>query len=125
MAGTLVSNIVMAVNGLPIVHLRSLDYKVNTGRELAQGMTPSGDPLGFSDGTKTYELDLEVYIPVTGDLQWEDISGAVIAVKPRDGGVLVPIFIGVFVKNVSTTFKEQGSALRRISCGALKKIGVG
>lgn len=125
MAGTLVSNIVLAVDGLPIVHLRSLDYKTNTNRELSMGLTPSGEPLGFSEGTKEYELDLEVYVPVIGDLQWENISGAVIAIKPRDGGVLVPVFIGVFVKSVGTSFKEKGSAVRRISCGALKKVGVG
>lgn len=124
MAGTLVSNIVLAVNGLPIIHLRSLDFKVNTNRELAMGLTPSGEPLGTSDGTKEYELDLEVYIPVTGDISWEDITNAVLAVTPRDGGVLVPIFIGVFVKTVGVSFKEKGAATKRISCGALKKIGV-
>jgi len=124
MSGSHVSQIILVVNGLPIIHLKSYDYKVRTNKELVVGMSPTGEPAGTSDGTKEYDLDLEVYIPKTGDLQWENISGAVIGSMPRGGGVHAPLFTGVFVKDVGTSFKEKGSAVRRISCGALKKIGV-
>ncbi len=124
MSGSHVSQIILIVNGLPIVHLRSYDYRVRTNRELVVGQTPSGTPAGFSDGTAEYSLDLEVYIPKTGDLDWDSISGAVIASMPRGGGAHAPLFQGVFVTEVGASFKEKGSAIRRISAMALKKVGL-
>ena len=123
MARTTVSQIVLSVMGLPVLHVRSWDYTVNTGRELAQGMSPTGEPLGHSNGTKTYELEVELYIPVTGDIAWEDIENAVISSRDRDGVAFLPVFSGVFTKRVGSSFKEKGHAVRRISMGATKKFG--
>ena len=125
MAGQVVGQIILIVDGLPVIHLKSLDYTVNTNRELAVGMSPTGTPIGHSEGTKEYELEIEVYVPSTGDLQWEDISNGIIGLMPRDGGVLAPLFTGCFTTKVGTSFQEKGSSIRKISMGATLKVGLG
>ncbi len=120
---TNVSQIVLTVTGLPVIHVRKYDYTVNTGRELAQGMSPTGTPIGHSNGTKTYELEVECYVPITGDINWEDLENAILAAKDRDGVAFLPVFSGCFTKRVGTSFTEQGHAIRRITMGATRKFG--
>lgn len=123
MPGTTDGQIILAVNGLPFVFLRSVSYDCETNREVAVGMSPLGVPVGWTDGTKEYSLDVDAYIPKLGDLPWESITGAVIAITPRDGGTPY-IFTGVFVKSVGVSYPEKGHAVRKLKMGALMRIGL-
>ena len=110
------------VDGLPIIHIQDLSEKTATNREEVVGMNPLGGPVGMVDGPKSYTLDVTVYVPKTGDISWENITNGTIARAGIDGGVPTALYQGVFVKDVSTDFKEKGAATRKISMGALIKV---
>lgn len=124
MAGTHVGQIILAVNGLPNVNIKSFDYRVLTNKEEVMGMSPTGESIGHTGGTKTYELNVEAYVPRTGDIAWADIDGGVLFAVPRDGGAIAPLFVGVFCKEVGVSFNEKGAAIRKITLGAASQVGV-
>ena len=124
MSQTYTGQVVLILNGVPYVSVRSFRHQTTTNRELVVGMTPSGTPAGKTDGTKEISLDIEVYIPKTGEPVWDDITDGILATIPRDGGNPVPLFTGCFTKSVDTTYNEKGPATRRISMGAINARGV-
>lgn len=123
MAQTYTGQVVLIFNGAPYVSVKSVQTAVTTNRELVVGMTPDGAPAGKTDGTREISLDLEVYIPKAGEPAWADITDAIVALLPRDGGAVVPLYTGCFVKSVNSTWNEKGPATRRISMGAVRVQG--
>ena len=85
---------------------------------------PPGVASGFVAGTKEYSVSIEVYIPKTGDLPWEDITDAVIASVPRDGGLPAHLFTGFFTEKVGETYQEKGAAIRKIEGKAIMKVSL-
>lgn len=122
MASAFTGQLVLVLNGLPIIHLKSIDWECETNREPVVGMNPIGTALGSVDGTKEYSLSLEVYCPKTGDIAWEDINGAIIGAVPRDGGSPNTLFTGFYVQKVGAQFAEKGAAVRKIEGRALTKM---
>lgn len=120
----LTGQVVLVVNGLPIIHLKSVDGDTVTNRELVVGMSPTGQAVGFVDGTKEHSLSLECYVPKTGDVPWEDITGATIGIAPRDGGTPMTLYTGVFVEKVGVSYQEKGAAMRKIEAKALFKVEI-
>lgn len=114
---TYAARIFLAVNGFPVVYAKSVDYKVATNRELVVGMSPTGRPVGFTEGTKEYDLSVDCYIPKSGDLAWENITNAVIvAMTDTNAG---KVFTGVFVVSVGSTYQEKGQAVRKVEMRCL------
>ena len=120
---TFAGQIILSVNGLPVIHLKSLDWTVQTNRETVVGMSPTGRAAGVVGGTHEYTLSADVYIPRTGDIPWESIEGAVITGMPRDGGAGF-MFTGVATTKVGASFQEKGAAVRKIEFVALTKLEV-
>lgn len=117
--------IILTVNGLPVLHVKSLDYRISTNRELVVGMSPTGMPLGHTGGSKEYSLTLEVYLPASGELvDWENLTEGVILATPRDGGAMAPIWTGCFTTEVGAQFSEKGAAVRRIEMMATGRVGM-
>lgn len=114
MAATHVGQILLTVQGLPVVHCKSARPRVRTGKTQIKGMSPTGLPIGHTGGTATFELDLEVYIPRIGDIPWEHLEQAVVLIVPRDGGVPSTYF-GGFVTEVGEQYSEDDAATRSIS----------
>lgn len=124
MASLFTGQVVLVVDGLPIIHCKSVDYRVRTNRELVVGMTPDGNPAGNADGTREFEIELEVYVPKAGDIDWESINGAMIGSAPRDGGKPSVMFTGFYTTEVSQTYQEKGAAIRKISGAATRKLEI-
>lgn len=124
MSGKYAGRGLLAVNGLPIIHCASIDYDTNTNRELAVGTSPTGEAIGFVDGVKEYSLNIEVYIPKTGDVDWQGITNGVVTVVAAEGdGLPAKTFTGFFVQTVGNRFSEKGAAKRRITGKALSSLG--
>lgn len=126
MAASFVGQILLIINGLPVIHVKSLDADTDTGRELVMGMNPLGGALGHSNGSAEYSLNVEVYVPrLVPDIPWENIDGAVIMIAPKDGGVPVKLYTGVFTTRVGFSSNEKGAATQRIDMKARNKIEIG
>lgn len=123
MPASLNGQIILAVNGLPYIYLSSLSWDCETNREVAIGMNPLGTPVGWTEGTKEYSLDVDAFVPKGVDLAWESITNAIIVVTPRDGG-LPDIFTGVFVKTIGTQYSDKGLAKRKLKMVALNRVGL-
>lgn len=127
MSGLFVSSVILAVNGLPIVHCKRITFDEESNRKLVIGMSPTGTPIGHTDAPTKISGRLQVYIPKTGDIPWSRIGGllppAVITVNQVG---VAPNFtiIGVFVKKVSSSFEEESEAMRTIEFEGLLKTGV-
>lgn len=121
MAAAFAGQILLTVQGLPILHCKSVRRRTRTGKKLVKGMSPTGTAIGHTGGTKEHELDLEVYIPKVGDIPWEDLEQAVLAYVPRDGGTPTT-YIGGFTTEVGDTYNEDDSAMRSISMAFTAKL---
>lgn len=121
MAAAFVGQILLTVQGLPVLHCKSARPRTRTGKKLVKGMSPTGTAIGHTGGTMEYELDLELYIPRTGDIPWERIEGAVLMYVPRDGGTPTT-YMGGFVTEVGETFNEDDSATRSVSMAFTAKL---
>ena len=126
MGASFSGRIILALNGLPVLYLKSLSVDTETNRELVVGMNPLGTPLGFVEGTREYSLSADCYVPKVDPMValggWESISGAIVALVPPDGGSPSILYTGVFVKKVGLEFQEKGAAMRKIEMGALFKV---
>lgn len=121
MAALFVGQILLTVLGLPIIHCKSARPRQRTGKQQIKGMSPTGLPIGHTGGTSTIELDLEVYIPRTGDIPWALLEDAVVMIVPRDGGV-PETYIGGFVTEVGEQYSEDDAATRSISMAFSAKV---
>lgn len=122
MASQFKGQAVLFLNGQLITHVRRIEDEVSTGRQQIKGMSPDGNPIGWVDGTKSVTLNLDLFIPRSGEIDWANITDAVIYSVPRDGGTGARLFEGVVVENVGVTFEEEGAAMRRVRCFAKRVV---
>ena len=121
-----VGRIVLTINGKPIAQAKSVRERAQTGRKVLKGMTPTGKPVGTSDGTPEYTLDCEFYIPKLGELvNWHTLENAVLTIASRDGIGPAILFTGVFSTEVGGQFGENDEATRSVTLGALDRIEIG
>jgi hypothetical protein len=105
---------------------KSVRTRTNTGRKVLKGMSPTGRPVGTVDGTPEYTLDCEFYIPKIGELvDWENLTGAVLTISPRDLLGKTEIYLGVFTTEVGAQYNENDEAVRSVTLGALDKKEIG
>ena len=125
MALRFMSQIILAVAGLPVLHIKSFSDSVDTGRKKVKGMKPGGGSLGFTEGTGDITLELEAYIPADyPDIAWADITGATLLVVDKGltgGGTM---YLGCFTTKVGRKYEEEGQAMRSISMEALSMVEV-
>lgn len=120
---THVGRIILSINGLPRAEAKSVRVKTSTGRDIVKGMNPLGLATGTVDGTITYEISAEFYIPKAGvPMDWDGLTGAVLTIQPRDGVGPVVMYTGVFTKDTELSFAEEDAATRSVTLGALAKV---
>lgn len=115
-----VGRIVLVVNGVPVAEAKSVNPREQTGRKVVKGMSPTGLPIGTVDGTPEFTLDCEFYIPKLGELvDWRNLTGAVLIIKPRSGGARIQTWTGCFCIDTALRYSEDGEATRSVTLGAL------
>lgn len=120
-----VGTIILTVNGLPILHVEKYSFKTSIKREPVQGMTPTGDPAGYAEGSKSYTWSADVAIPSTGDIDWTLVVDAVFAVVNASIGSHVTVATGVTVTEVGAEYSNNGKAMRNLSGFALTYTAIG
>lgn len=120
---THVGRIILSLNGVPRAEAKSIRVKTMTGKDIVKGMNPLGIATGTVDGTKTYEISGEFYVPKVGvPVDWDNLDNAVLSIQARDGIGPVVMFTGVFTKDTELSFSEEDSATRSVTLGALNKV---
>lgn len=114
-------SIVLEVDGRE-VDVESLDETNRTGRKLVKTMNKTGRAKGFSRGIAEYELKATVVIPLTGDLDWEDIEGAKLTIYPLTSSESRTTYQDVFVTEVGNKYTVDGEAKRDITLQALRRV---
>jgi len=126
MSGVFVSRVILAVNGLPVVHAKRVSVDEEAARKLVIGMNPLGTPIGHTDAPIKVSGRLQVYIPKTGDVPWIQIGGllpsGVITVN-QVGVAPNYTIVGVFVTKVGDTYEEESQAMRTIEFQGLLRVG--
>lgn len=123
--GSHVGRIILTINGLPRATAKSVNPRTRTNRKAIIGMSPTGLPIGTVEGTPEFSIEAEFYIPKIGlDVDWDNLSGAVLTVSPRDGIGPTTLYTGVFCEEVGETYSENDAAVRRVTLGALAKVEV-
>lgn len=118
-----VGRTVISVNAVVIAECKSANERTTTGRKVLRGFSPLGGPIGTTDGTPEYSIDLEVYIPKVGDLvDWVGLEGATLTISPRDGIGKTIIFGGCFTTEVGASYNETDEATRKVTFGALTRV---
>lgn len=127
MSGLFVSRVILAVNGLPIIHAKRVSVDTEAARKLVVGMNPLGTPIGHTDAPIKVSGRLQVYIPKTGDIPWINIGGLLPpgVLTVNQVGV-APNFtvIGLFVTKVGESYEEESEAMRTVEFQGLLKLGV-
>lgn len=121
MASTHVSQVVLILNGVVITDVKSIGDQTRTNREQIMGMTPTGQPAGWVEGTTQTTLSLDLYIPKSGEPNWVDITAGTIATVPRDGGPIA-LYSGVVVTEVNSEYNENGHAVRKVQAFAQRLV---
>lgn len=116
--------IVIVLNGSVVAECKSLRETAQLGRKSVKGMSPLGLPVGWVDGTPQYSLDLEVYVPKVGAVNWHRITNAVIVVAPRDLLGKSLVFSGAFTTEVGASFSEADEATQSVKMEALLRVEV-
>lgn len=122
MAANFEGQVVLIWNGRPVVFIKSVKDATNLNREEVVGITLTGDAAGWVDGPKETSIDIEAYRPKTGDVDWENITGATIALLSRDGAPRATVYTNVVVKQVDRSYEEKGSAMCSIKAFGRKVV---
>lgn len=114
-------SIVMEINGQEI-EIESLDVSHKTGRKLVKTMNKTGRAKGFAKGIGEYDLKVSAVIPLTGDIDWAGIEGALITIYPLSAGGKRTKYLDCFTIDVGEKYKVDGEAMRDISMAALREV---
>lgn len=115
-----VGTIVLTVDGREF-DCASVSPKFVTGRKPVATMNRKGKTQKKTKTTSSITLSLEVIIPETGDIAWENIEDGRITVESLDGGHRTT-YTGCEATDVSESYKLDGEAMRSIEMFAMDKI---
>ncbi len=116
----IVGMVVLTVDGADY-DCTSVTPKMETGRKAVPTMNRQGRTRKKTRTTSSITLSLEVVIPETGDIAWEDISDGRVTVQSLEGGHRVT-YTGCEATEVSEAYKVDGESVRSIEMFALNKI---
>ncbi|WP_413190183.1 hypothetical protein [Psychrobacter sp. AT9] len=118
-----VGTIVLTVDGREF-DCASVSPKFTTGKKPVATMNRQGRTRKKTKTTSSITLSVEVIIPETGDIAWENIEDGRITVESLDGGHRTT-YTGCEATDVSESYKLDGEATRSIEMFALDKISEG
>lgn len=118
-----VGTIVLTVDGREF-DCASVSPKFTTGKKSVATMNRQGRTRKKTKTTSSITLSVEVIIPETGDIAWENIEDGRITVESLDGGHRTT-YTGCEATDVSESYKLDGEATRSIEMFALDKISEG
>lgn len=119
------SQLLLVVNGLPILHVKKVSPKTTFKRETVQGITPDDEAIGWTDGPRDHALDVQVYVPTTGDIPWGELTDATIALQEKKGFKPSVLYTGCFVTEEGDEFSDEGGAMvKSLSMKALRKVSL-
>ncbi|MGL5344851.1 MAG: phage tail protein [Plesiomonas sp.] len=113
--------IVLEVDGQEI-EVTSFDVKISTGRKLVKTMNKTGRAKGYCQGIATYDLNVSVVIPESGDLDWENLVNAKITLYPLNNQDKRTSYIDCFSIDVSEKYSVDNEAQRDLTMAALRKV---
>jgi len=113
--------IVLEVDGVE-VECDSFEPNIKTGRKPVKTMNSTGRSKGFSRGIQEISLKVSVLIPVTGDLDWENIEGAKLTQYPVGGGGKRVSYLDCYTVEVGEKYKVDNEAMRDLTMNASRKI---
>lgn len=120
MDNQLVGTIVLTVNGREF-DCASVTPDIQAGRKLVSTMNRKGRANKQTRTTKTANLAFDVYIPETGDFDWESVEDATLTVESIDGGYRTT-YTGVGVVSVGEKFAVDSEAMRSIQAYTTDKF---
>lgn len=118
MADKYVGLIALELNGVEL-EVTSFSPTENTGRSRVATMNRQGRATGSAKGLTTYDLEIEVVIPKSGEPNWGAMVDAKVTIYPQDGGDLRETYTGVSLVTKSSRYQVEGEARRTLSCFAL------
>ncbi|MYM32263.1 phage tail protein [Duganella sp. CY15W] len=113
--------IVLEVDGVEI-ECDSFEPTIKTGRKPVKTMNSTGRSKGFSRGIEEITLKVSVLIPLTGDINWEDIEGAKLTRYPQGGGGKRVSFLDCYTVEVGEKYKVDNEAMRDLTMNSTRKI---
>jgi len=116
-----VGAIILDVDGQE-VEVVDLSVTTRTGKRPVKTMNRTGRVKGFSRGITEYELRLTVVIPLTGDLDWENIEGSKLTQFPVDSDDKRESYLDCVTTEVGETYNVDNEARRDISMFATRKV---
>ncbi|WP_234086755.1 hypothetical protein [Azonexus sp. R2A61] len=120
MAEEYVGAVVLEWDGKEIECL-SMSVKCDTGKRPVKTMNRKKRVKGHAQGIVTYELDVEVAIPRTGDLDWENMQDAKLTEFPVDDEEQRTTYYGCECTGYSEKYVVDGHAVRSLTISALDK----
>jgi hypothetical protein len=122
MAEKFVGHIVMTVDGREI-EVVSFNANRNTGKKPVATMNRKKRISGHAEGLTTYELSLEVAIPLDGsEPDWAAIEDAKITLYPEGHDDQRESYLGCACTSVSAAYRVDGEAVRSLSMFALDYV---
>ena len=119
---THVGRIILTLDGVALGQTSKVSTKNDTGRKEVKGLTPTGLPAGYTDGTPSYEITGTFYRTKLGlEVDWRLVEGAVITITPRDGLGPKTAYFGVYVKDYNEDYDEENPATIQVTFGALDR----
>lgn len=113
--------IVLEVDGKEI-EVVSLSATTSTGRKLVKTMNRSGKPRGFAKGVASYDLQVTVVIPLSGDLDWLKVEGAKITIFPVSEGGQRITYRDCIVLEKSEKYTVDSEAVRDLKIAAMDEV---
>ena len=110
----LVGTIVLYANGQEI-DCSSISSTEQAGRKLVATMNSKGRANKSANTTKSGSLQIEAFIPKTGDLDWANLNGATLIAEAIDGGYR-EVWSGVGVVTVGKKYTVEGEATQSLEC---------
>lgn len=114
-------SIVLDVNGQE-VEVVDLQVTARTGKKPVRTMNRALRVKGFTRGLAEYELRVTVAIPLSGDMDWEEIEGAKITEYPVSADEQRTSYLDCVTTEVGETYNVEGEARRDISMFAARKV---
>ncbi|AMG89702.1 hypothetical protein [Bordetella bronchiseptica] len=104
------------------VEVVDLSPTVRTGKKPVKTMNRDMRVKGFARGTVEYDLRLTVVIPLSGDLDWDDITGAKLTIYPAVPGGRRTSYLDCVTVEVGETYNVDNEARRDVSMFATRKV---